>query len=130
MSPGGRLSEKGTLGQDLRKQLPQEIWGKSIPNRKYEGASRPGNEGAEANLRAEEVGKWGGSGLHLWAPVSLIPGVVETMRALRSAVSWVFCTPNLSLGCCGAEGMLRDLKGGWTSDAEAHWDRGHGYDSE
>lgn len=49
----------------------------------------------------------GRADLYLWVPVSLIPGVVETMRALRSAVSWALCTSNLSLGCCGAAGMQR-----------------------
>lgn len=73
---------------------------------------------------------WEGPGLRLWALVSLIPGVMETTRALRSAVSWVLCTSNLSLGCCGAEGTQRGLKGGWVGDARVSWDRGHGCDRE
>lgn len=72
----------------------------------------------------------GRADLYLWVPVSLIPGVVETMRALRSAVSWVLCASNLSLGCCGAAGMQRGLKGGCAGDAVVSWDRGNGCDCE
>lgn len=66
----GGLSEKGTLVRPEEAASTGDLGEKHPKQKEYEGASRPGNEGAEANLRAEEAGKWGGLGLHLWAPSS------------------------------------------------------------
>lgn len=100
------------LGQDLREQPPQEIWGKSIPSRRNM-KGRPGLEMRELRPASGRGGSGvGRAGLCIWAPVSRILGVVETTRAMRSAVSWVLCASTLSLGCCGAEGTQRGLKGG------------------
>lgn len=76
LSPGGGLCEKRALGQDLREQPPQEIWGKSIPSRR----NMKGSPGLEMRQLRPASGR-GGSDMGGPACVSGLP-------CLRFRESW------------------------------------------